>query len=64
VGASGYDEGDARRYYGAVIDEINAEGGVAGREVVPVYHAYDATSSIPQGWRNRASSERGPGSRW
>jgi ABC-type branched-subunit amino acid transport system substrate-binding protein len=45
IGASGITGSDQKANAQAVIDEINARGGVAGRELVPVFHAYDAQSS-------------------
>lgn len=37
--------GDEKKNWQAVVDEVNARGGVAGRRVVPVYYAYDAQST-------------------
>ena len=37
--------GDERENARAVIDQINERGGVAGRKLVPVFHAYDAQSA-------------------
>ena len=45
LGAGGEDPGDERRYYQAVIDDVNARGGVLGRELVPVFHGYSANDS-------------------
>jgi hypothetical protein len=45
LGATGISQGDTRADAKAVIAEINAHGGVAGRKLVPVWHAYDATSN-------------------
>lgn len=45
IGASGITGSDQKKNATAVIDEINARGGVAGRTLVPVFHAYDAQSS-------------------
>jgi ABC-type branched-subunit amino acid transport system substrate-binding protein len=44
IGASGIDAGDDRRNTQIVIDDINANGGVAGRKLVPVWFELDATS--------------------
>ena len=38
-------ESDARKAYDAMIEEVNKAGGLGGREVVPIYHKYDADSS-------------------
>lgn len=46
VGAGGEDPGDTRRYYQAVLDEVNARGGVLGRKLVPVYHEISASQNI------------------
>ncbi len=45
IGGGGIDSSDGKANAKAVIDEINARGGVAGRKLVGVYVAYDATSS-------------------
>lgn len=44
IGASGLTQGDTKADAQAVIDDINAHGGVAGRKLVPVWHATDAQS--------------------
>ncbi len=46
IGAGGEDPGDTRRYYQAVIDDVNARGGVLGRKLVPVYHEISASQNI------------------
>ena len=46
LGAKGL-YGDARDGYNVVIAEINRQGGVAGRKIVPVYVGYDATGNVP-----------------
>ena len=45
VGAAGLDPGDYRKPYNAVIEQVNKEGGIAGRKLVPVYAEIDVTSS-------------------
>ena len=45
LGAGGEDPGDERRYYRAVIDDVNARGGVLGRKLVPVFHGFSANDS-------------------
>ena len=45
IGASGITSGDEVADSQAVIDEINARGGVAGRKLVGLFHPYDATST-------------------
>ncbi|MCA1710597.1 MAG: hypothetical protein LC789_02730 [Actinobacteria bacterium] len=44
-GADSVDSGNQKANAKAMIDEINARGGVAGRKLVPVYHADDSTSA-------------------
>ena len=44
IGASGITSGDEKADAQAVIDDINAHGGAAGRKLVPVWHATDAQS--------------------
>ena len=48
LGAGSEDPGDTRRYYQAALDEVNARGGVLGRELVPVYHEVSAADDISQ----------------
>lgn len=45
LGAGGLDQGDARKPQNVMIEEINKQGGLAGRKIVPIYYGYDATSS-------------------
>ena len=45
IGASGISQGDQRANIKALVDEINAHGGVAGRQLVAVTHPYDAQST-------------------
>ncbi|MFY9586212.1 MAG: hypothetical protein WAT66_02015, partial [Actinomycetota bacterium] len=45
LGAAGQSAADYRDIYGALIEEINKAGGIAGRKVVPVYASFDVTSS-------------------
>jgi ABC-type branched-subunit amino acid transport system substrate-binding protein len=44
-GATGISTGDAHADAKAVVDDINAHGGIGGRRVVPVYYALNAQSS-------------------
>lgn len=46
LGASSEDPGDTRRYYQAALDDVNARGGVAGRELVPVFHEISAADDL------------------
>jgi hypothetical protein len=39
------DRGNERQDWDAVVAEVNARGGVAGRRLVPVYYVYDAQST-------------------
>ena len=45
AGAANLDPGDFRKVYNAVIEQINKEGGVAGRKLSAVYAEIDVTSS-------------------
>jgi len=45
LGATGITQGDAKREYEIVIDDINAHGGVAGRKLVPVFHEVDGATT-------------------
>jgi hypothetical protein len=45
LGASGISQGREQADAKAVVDDINAHGGIAGRTLVPVWHATDATSA-------------------
>ena len=46
LGAAGSNAGDQRDYYNAVIEDLNARGGVLGRKVVPIYHEYRSGEPI------------------
>ena len=46
LGAGGEDPGDTQLYYKAVIDEVNARGGVLGRKLVPVFKEMSASQNI------------------
>ncbi len=45
IGAAGLTTGDEKANSQALVDEVNAHGGIAGRKVVPVFHAYHVTSA-------------------
>jgi hypothetical protein len=45
VGVGGITSGDSRANARAIIKDINAHGGVAGRKLVPVYADFDETST-------------------
>ena len=45
VGAQGITSGDGLKNAKILIAELNRTGGLAGREIKPVFHAFDATSS-------------------
>ena len=55
LGAGGLNSGDSRADYKAVVDDINAHGGVAGRKLVPIFHRYDATSQEPSADQDQAA---------
>ncbi|HVM54790.1 MAG TPA: hypothetical protein VM262_16505, partial [Acidimicrobiales bacterium] len=46
LGAGSEDPGDTRRYYQAALDDVNARGGVIGRELVPVFQEVSAADDI------------------
>lgn len=43
--AKGLDNGDNRAQAQAVVDAVNASGGIAGRRIVPVFAQFDASST-------------------
>jgi len=45
IGATGISQGDPQADAKAVVDDINAHGGIAGRQLVPVWHAVNAAST-------------------
>lgn len=45
LGVEGITTGDMRGRNEALLDYFNARGGAGGREIVPVYHSYDGTST-------------------
>ena len=47
IGASGITTGDEGYQAKLVVEDINENGGIAGRTVVPVFHGFDATSDEP-----------------
>ncbi|MCA1710598.1 MAG: hypothetical protein LC789_02735 [Actinobacteria bacterium] len=49
--------GDTRANAQAILDDINARGGVAGRKLVPVFHAYDAQSAETNAEQDQAACE-------
>lgn len=55
LGAGGITTGDQRRNFEAVLGYFNARGGAGGREIVPVYHKYEATSSQPYAVQEQAA---------
>jgi hypothetical protein len=55
IGAAGITSGDEKADAQAVIDDINAHGGVAGRKLVPVFHAYDANSQQTRATQDQAA---------
>jgi ABC-type branched-subunit amino acid transport system substrate-binding protein len=44
-GLEGVTSGEGRAVYEALVDQINADGGVLGREIVPVYQELDPAST-------------------
>lgn len=55
IGVKGAAPGDAKAMAQAVIDEINANGGIAGRKVVPLYLAGDSTGAQDTDTGNQAA---------
>jgi hypothetical protein len=45
MGFQGVTSGNQEQQLKILVDEVNRTGGLAGRKLVPVYHAYDANSS-------------------
>lgn len=51
AGGSGFitaDQGDAREQVNAMVDAVNADGGIAGREIEPVFQEFDTTTDSVQ----------------
>ncbi len=57
IGAGAITSGDDRANFQGLVDEINATGGIAGRKLVPVFHAYDATSSSSGSVQDQSACE-------
>ena len=55
LGASSFTQGDTKADARAVIDDINAHGGVAGRRLVPVWYGYNAQSQAPKATQDEAA---------
>jgi hypothetical protein len=55
AGVTNATSGPQRDYAQAVIDDINAHGGLGGKTLVPVWHAYDATSTAPADVQDQAA---------
>jgi hypothetical protein len=58
LGAGGLDQGDARKPQNVMIEEINRQGGLGGRKIVPIYYGYDATSSQSVDQQDQAACAR------
>ena len=46
LGAGQQDPGDTRRYYQAVLDDVNSRGGVLGRKLTAVFHPISAADNL------------------
>ena len=55
AGVGGVSNGDQQTEWQILVNDINARGGIAGRKVVPVFYAIDATSS--QTYAQQAQAE-------
>jgi ABC-type branched-subunit amino acid transport system substrate-binding protein len=53
IGASSTDTGDTKKYATAIVDHINANGGIAGRKVTPVFHT---TNVLAGTWDSHAQA--------
>ena len=49
VGFTGINPGDSKAMAQAVVDDINARGGIAGRRIAPLYYPFDVTASTAPG---------------
>ena len=58
LGAGDADSGDQRDYYNAVIEDLNARGGIGGRKMVPVYFEYSSTSGEPVDAQSQKACDR------
>lgn len=57
IGAGGLTQGDEKATVQALVDEINSRGGIAGRRLVPVFHAYRVTSSDSGATQDQAACQ-------
>ncbi|MCU1600894.1 MAG: hypothetical protein JWO22_1603 [Frankiales bacterium] len=57
IGAGSFTQGDEKGSAQALIDEINAHGGVAGRKLVGVFHGYNVTSATPGSTQDQAACD-------
>lgn len=55
LGASSITQGDQRADEQAVVDDINAHGGIAGRKLTPIYYNYDVTDTRPYSDQDNAA---------
>jgi hypothetical protein len=56
IGASNTDTGATRKYATAVVNHLNASGGIAGRKVTPVFHTTNVLSGTWDGHAQAACS--------
>src|SRR5439155_27359858 len=45
LGAGSQDQGDARRSYKVMLKIVNAQGGLDGHRIIPIWHHYDNSST-------------------
>lgn len=53
IGFEEFSAGDPKRNHQVLVDHINATGGIAGRELVPVFHVFDEASNQSIGEREQ-----------
>lgn len=57
LGDTAFSQGDEKGQMQALIDEVNAHGGVAGRRLVPVFHPYHLTSADSGATQDQAACQ-------
>ncbi len=57
IGGGAFTSGDEKANIQALVDEINAHGGIAGRKLNPVFHAYHVTSADSGSTQDQAACD-------